>query len=183
MNIKDRIIRDWKKDRETLKTLNFRQKIQFILDYYRGRMFLLFFIFLMLFYIGDMVYQSSQTIYLQGFFVNDRQNLFPASELSRDFSAYDSLPSGHRVAFEDSLYVDLSSGSEYHAASQGKIVAYIAARELDFLVVPQDLAEYYVQSFPLYHLEELLPDDLENSLQNDFYYAVDGSGEEKACGP
>ena len=42
MKLKDKLIRDWKKDRETLKTLNFRQRLQFILDYYRGQMFILF---------------------------------------------------------------------------------------------------------------------------------------------
>ena len=42
MKLKDKLIRDWKKDRETLKTLNFRQRLRFILDYYRGQMFILF---------------------------------------------------------------------------------------------------------------------------------------------
>ncbi len=182
MKLKDKLIRDWKKDRETLKTLNFRQKLQFILDDYRGQMFILFVFFMIAFYIGDMVYQSSQTIDLQGFFINDRQNLFPAEELIKDFSSYMGTPSGHRIAFEDSLYVDLESSNEYNAASQGKLVAYVAARELDFFVAPEALAQYYADSFLLYDLEELLPGELQEYLKNDFYYAADGTGEEKACG-
>lgn len=182
MKLKDKLIRDWKKDRETLKTLNFRQRLRFILDYYRGQMFILFVFLMITFYIGDMVYQSSQVIDLQGFFVNDRQDLFPAENLIRDFSAYMSTPPGHRIAFEDSLYVDLESNSEYNAASQGKIVAYVAARELDFLVAPEALAQYYAGSFLLYDLEDLLPDRLREYLKEDFYYAADGTGQEKACG-
>ena len=76
----------------------------------------------------------------------------------------------------------MDSGSEYHAASQSKLVAYVAARELDFLVAPEDLAKYYAQSFPLLDLEEVLPDDLREYLREDFYYCTDGTGTEKACG-
>ena len=56
MTVTDRLIRDIKKDRETLKTLTFRQKIRFILDYYKGQMFALFVCLLFLFYIGDLLY-------------------------------------------------------------------------------------------------------------------------------
>lgn len=181
MSLRSRFIRNWKHDRETLKTLTFRQKVRFISDYYRWAFFLFLVLLLLLFYIGDMAYQSRQTIDLQGFFVNDRQNLFPAQELIDKFSKYHGTKAGHRIAFEDSLYVDLTSSNQYNASSQSKIVAYVAARELDFLVAPEDLALYYAQSFPLYDLESLLPDELEEDLLPDLYYGVDGNGEEKAC--
>lgn len=182
MSLKSRLIRDLKKDRETLKTLNFRQKVRFIFDYYKGQMFILFACLLFLYYVGDLIYQSSQVIDLQGFFINDRQNLFPAEELIDDFSAYQNTPSGHRICFEDSLYVDLGSSNEYNAASQEKIVAYVAAKQLDFLIAPEELAKYYANSFLLYDLDELLPEYLKEPLQEDFYYAKDGTGQEKACG-
>lgn len=182
MGLFTRIKSSWKHDRETLKALPFRQKIRFLSDYYRWVLFLFLVLLLLLFYFGDLIWQSRQTIDLQGFFLNDRQNLFPAQTISQDFSRYRDTPSGHRIAFEDSLFVDLDSSGEYSAASQGKLVAYIAARELDFVVAPEELAQYYAQSFLLYDLEELLPEDLAGSLQEDFYYAADGTGEEKACG-
>lgn len=182
MTLKNRFIRDLKKDRETLKNLNFRQKIRFILDYYKEQMFVFLVCFLFLFYIGDLVYQSSQVIDLQGFFINDKQNLFPAEKLIEDFSDYQNTSSGHRIAFEDSLYVTLGSSNEYNAASQEKIVAYVAAKQLDFLVAPEKLAKHYANSFLLYDLETLLPDNLRSQLQEDFYYAKDGTGQEKACG-
>ncbi len=182
MGFGNRLSRNFKHDREILKTLTFRQKIRFFMDYYRWLAFLLLVLLLILFYIGDLIAQTRRTIDLQGFFLNDRQNLFPAQELIEDFSAYQNTPSGHRIAFEDSLYVDLASDNEYTAASQGKLVAYVAAKELDFLVAPEDLAQYYAQSFLLCDLEELLPEDLASELQEDFYYAADGTGERKACG-
>lgn len=177
-----RIRSSWKKDRETLKTLNWKQKIRFILDYYKGLMFVFFASCLLLFYIGDMVYQSHQVIDLQGFFVNDQLNRFPAKELMKDFSAYRHTPRGHRIAFEDSLFIDLDSSNEYNAASQSKIVAYVAAKELDFLVAPEDLAKYYADSFSLYDLNGLIPEELADALKEDLYMAKDGTGTMKACG-
>ncbi|MDO4266975.1 MAG: hypothetical protein Q4C73_00785 [Eubacteriales bacterium] len=182
MTLKNRLLRDLKKDLETLKTLNFRQKLQFILDYYRGRLFVLLVLCMIGFYVGDTICQSRQIIDLQGFFVNDRQDLFPAGELTEDFSDYMDTPLGHRIAFEDSLYVTLDSSNEYNAASQGKIVAYTAAKQLDFFVAPEELAKFYADTFLLYDLEELLPEELQNDLKEDFYYAADGTGQEKACG-
>ena len=182
MKLNHRIAENFKRDRETLKALTFRQKIRFFMDYYRWSFFLFLVLLLLLFYIADATSESRQTIDLQGFFINDRQNLFPAEKLIEDFSEYQNVEPGHRIAFEDSLFIDLDSGSEYHAASQSKLVAYVAARELDFLVAPEDLAKYYAQSFPLLDLEEVLPDDLREYLREDFYYCTDGTGTEKACG-
>lgn len=181
MSQKKRLTRNFAKDRETLKTLNWKQKIRFCFDYYKGYCFILFVCLLISFYIGDMVYQSHQIIDLQGFFINDEHNLFPAKTLIKDFSNYIELPAGHRIAFEDSLFVDLDSSSEYTAASQGKVVAYIAAKELDFVVAPKELAEFYCQSFSLYDLEELIPEDLKTELLDHLYYAKDGTGITKAC--
>ncbi len=182
MGLLDRLKDGWKHDREIIRTLPFRQKLRFLADYYRWVLLLLLVLCLFGYYLGDMIWQSRQIIDLQGFFLNDRQNLFPAQTLTDEFSEYLDVPSGHRIAFEDSLYIDLDSSSSYHAASQGKLIAYIAARELDFFVAPEDLARYYAQSFLLYDLEELLPADLADYLREDFYYAEDGTGKEKACG-
>lgn len=168
-------------NREIFRSLNRRQKLRYILDYYKGWFFLAAVALLITFYVGETFLQSHQTIDLQGFFVNDQYNLFPVKELMADFSQYAGTPRGHRIAFEDSLFVDLNSGTEYHAASQSKIVAYIAAKELDFLVVPKDLAEAYTPSFVLRDMTELLPAELEKNVSGDLTYRKDGTGTEKAC--
>ena len=69
-------------------SLNRKQKVRYILDYYKGWFFIAFVAVLFLYYIGETVWQSHQAIDLQGFFVNDEHNLFPAKELMEDFSVY-----------------------------------------------------------------------------------------------
>ena len=77
MKLNHRIAENFKRDRETLKALTFRQKIRFFMDYYRWSFFLFLVLLLLLFYIADAISESRQTIDLQGFFINDRQNLSP----------------------------------------------------------------------------------------------------------
>lgn len=170
-----------KNNRQVFRSLTPRQKLRYILDYYKGWFFIGAVALLITFYMGDLLQQSSQTVDLQGFFVNDQYNLFPAKKLSKDFSDYAGTPRRHRIAFEDSLFVDLNSGTEYHAASQSKIIAYIAAKELDFLVVPTDLARYYAPTFVLKDLTELLPEELAGTLSGDLTFMEDGTGSRKAC--
>ncbi len=170
-----------RKRNEIFHKLDKKQKIRYILDYYKGWFFIAFVAVLFLYYVGETVWQSHQTIDLQGFFVNDEHDLFPAGQLMDDFASYAKTPKGHRIAFEDSLFVNLESGTEYHAASQSKIVAYTAAKELDFLVVPRELAEYYARSFVLRDLTEVLPEDLTGTVAGDLVSMADGTGMEKAC--
>ena len=162
--------------------MNIRKKIRYIWDYYRWTFFLLAAAGLLLFYIGDMVYKSSQTIDLQGFFINDSQNHFPAGRISEDFSEYAKTAPGHRIAFDDSLLIDLDSGRHYHTSSQSKLMAYIAAKELDFLVAPESLARFYARSFPLLDFNQLLPADLKDRLREDLIFGTDDTGKQKAWG-
>lgn len=182
MNPIQRLFRTIDSDKKTLKTLNWKQKIRFCFDYYRGFFFMLLVFGLILFYIGDLVIQSSYETVLQGFFTNDDYNLFPAKTIETDVSAYLGLKPRQKVSLEDSLYVELGPSNEYMAASQSKIVAYISAKELDFLVTHEKLSDYYMSQLSLYDLETLLDEVLYEKLKDHLIYQKDGTGVTKACG-
>ncbi len=168
-------------DRATLKSLPFRQKIRFILDYYKGAFFIFLCLCLLGYYLGDMWLETRRDTVLEGFFSNDDENLFPAQKLADDFSAYLGLAKGQQIIFDDSLYVITGSSADYNTASQGKIMAYVSARELDFLVTTGPLVETYAPSFPIQDLEEFLPDDMLERFRGQLLYAADGTGKRKAC--
>lgn len=181
MKFFQKLYRDFARDKQTLKTLKFRQKLRFMYDYYRGRAFVLLLIGLIGFYCADLYLTTQRETILEGFFTNDEHNLFPAKAIADEFSNVLGLTSKQQVIFDDSLFIQPGSSVNYHAASQSKIVAYVAARELDFLVTTKELMEYYSSSFSLYDLEALLPEKLFLRLQDQLYYAVDGTGMRKAC--
>jgi len=153
-----------------LKQMNTRGKLRYLWDYYKSILFLLILVIFALFYIGDALVQHSKEMVLQGFFSNDDYNLFDADVIADDFSNYLNLSSKQRVFFDDSLYVELDSSAEYVVASQGKISAYIAAKELDFLITTSDLAKHYSSKIPLMDLEASLPNDLLKNIGNHLRY-------------
>ena len=176
-----KITRELLRDRETMKSLSPSQRLRFIFDYYRGRIFLLLCLCLAVFYVWDAACQASRQTVLEGFFTNDDAGLFPAQDIARDFSEILVLNSRQQVIFDDSLYVVPGSSADYHTASQSKIVAYVAARELDFLVTTPELTEYYAASLPVYDLKDLMPPELFARLEDQIYYATDAAGSRKAC--
>ena len=182
MKIFEKAAASLRRDRETLKTLSFPKKLGFIFDYYKGWFFVLFCLILLGCYIGEAVTEIRNETVLEGFFCNDDEDLFPAKKLARDFSAYLGLGKRQQVIFDDTLYVIPGSGAEYNTASQSKVVAYIAARELDFLVTTKELVASYAPSCPVLDLEGFLPEELLERLQDQLLYMEDGSGEYKACG-
>ena len=60
-------------------------------------------------------------------------------------------------------------------------MAYVSARELDFLVTTRELTDYYSKTFPLCDLEQLLPSQLAGQLKDNLYYIPDSQGVTKAC--
>ena len=182
MKVFQRLTESFKKEWQKLKSLSPRQRFFYITDYYKGYFFIFLCLCLLGYYIAGAVIEIRNDTVLEGFFSNDDENLFPAKEIARDFSAHLGLGPRQQVIFDDSLYVIPESKAEYNAGSQGKIIAYIAARELDFLVTTKDLVEMYAPNCPVQDLEELLPDDLKERLQDQLLYGTDGSGTFKACG-
>lgn len=166
MNLPERL-RQWKEtEAEKLRPMTLRKRVQYILHYYRFWIMGLVILLAAGFYIGDAVVQSHKEILLQGFFTNDEYNLFPAGRLQEDYAATQSLTRKQRIVFDDVLYIDLGGqATDYTAASNGKLIAYIVTRELDFVVTSDEVLEYYKDELPMLDLSQALPQDLLDALQ------------------
>lgn len=163
-----------------LRTMNFRGKIGYIFTYYWKWMLLFLIAVMFCGYVGDVIVQAHKETMLEGFFTNDGYNLFPAGELARDFSAELGLEKGQRIVFDDSLYVSLDgSAREYSAASNGKIIAYMATQELDFVVTTEEVYAYYAKDVPMANLAEVLSPELFTALEPYLLAGTDPEG--KAC--
>ena len=158
-----------------------KQRAGYILHYYRFWFIGLALLLLVGFYIGDAVIQSHREILLQGFFTNDEYNLFPAERIEKDYAATQTLTRQQRVVFDDALYIDLGGeASEYTAASNGKLTAYMMMHELDFVVTSDEVLEYYKDTFPMEDLEALLPADLRGALADKLFFNTDADGKTTA---
>lgn len=137
---------DWKTEKAKLHQMSFRQKVTYLFTYYRWSAVLLTAILLLLVYSGDLVYRSTKTFVIQGFIANDEENLFDENALTSGFSTYLSLGPTEVVVFDDSLYVQLGKADHYIEASMAKIYAYMAAKELDFLIAPEFVVDHYLSA-------------------------------------
>lgn len=181
MSIKQHFAR-WKEtEAAKLRPMTAKQRAGYILHYYRFWFIGLALLLLVGFYIGDAVIQSHKEILLQGFFTNDEYNLFPAERIEQDYAATQTLTHQQRVVFDDALYIDLGGeASEYTAASNGKLTAYMMMHELDFVVTSDEVLEYYKDTFPMEDLEALLPADLQEALADKLSFNTDADGKTTA---
>ena len=163
-----------------LRTMTFGGKIGYIFTYYWKWMLLTLVVLMFCGYVGDAIVQAHKETVLEGFFTNDDYNLFPAGELEREFAAVLELGKGQRVIFDDSLYIGLDGiAREYSAASNGKIIAYMATQELDFVVTTETVYSYYAEDVPMADLETVLSPELFAVLED---YLVEGTDPDgKAC--
>lgn len=170
--------RQWRRsEREKLAPLRFRDKLDHIFTYYKGWMLGFLLLCLLLGYVGDAVAQSRKETLLQGFFTNDVYDLFPAQKLQSEYAARLHLGKGRRIVFDDALYIDLNGeATEYSAASRGKIIAYIASQELDFVVTTKEVYEYFADNIPLLDFGELLSGELYAQLEPQLVPATDENG-------
>lgn len=184
MTVFSNIKSKWQAETEKTRNMSLRQKTEYFLFYYRHWLIGLLVICVVGGYIYDAVYQSSREILLQGFFTNDDHGLFNANTIAEDYSEGLTMTSKQRIVFDDVLYIDLDGkASDYTAASNGKIVAYMATEELDFVVTSRAVFEHYAAMVPMNDFTSLLPDDLLEKLPDGaLIYAAGADGRSTACG-
>ena len=165
-----------------MQGMSLGKKISYLFTYYKGWLLALVVVFLFGFYVGDVLVQRSREIVLQGFFTNDVDNCFPAAALEKEVGAALGLKAKQRVVFDDSLYVDQhGEATEYSAASNSKIVAYVSTGELDFVVTNRELLEHFQTALPMADLKSLLPEELFQVLEPYMVTVSDEEGNLRFC--
>lgn len=178
MTLSERISKWYHGERDKLRPMSFRQKVSYIAYYYK--LWFIGFLVLALFvwYIGDVIVQSHKETLLQGFIVNDLYDLFDTGEMEDEFGGILGVGKNQRIIFDGDLYVDFEGrdARDYSAASNGKIIAYIATAELDFVIATEKLYDHYSENVPLLDFKQLLPADLYTRLEEYMIPALDADG-------
>lgn len=182
MTIKERFSRWLSFTRETLRPMSMGQRLGYLLYYYKGVIFGLLILALFIGYAVDAINRANKDIYIQGFFTNDECGFFSAEDIEREYSSVLSLEKNQSVVFDDDLYIDIGGeATEYTAASNGKLMAYMAVQELDFCVTCESVLHHYEEQTPMLDLASVLPEDMLAALEpylyeyNGAYVALDMS--------
>lgn len=175
MTLSERI-KNWYTDlREKMRSMSFRQKISYIFTYYKGWILGLLLIALLGAYVGDVMIQRQKETVLQGFFVNDVYKFFDAKQIEEELSPILGLQKNQNIVFDDELYIDTEGGArDISAASNGKIIAYMAVGELDLVVCSEELFQHFSSGIPMADLSEILGAELFGKLSP---YILEGKNE------
>lgn len=159
-----------------LRPMPFTKKVDYIFTYYKLWMFSFIILLLFGWYVGDAVIQSRKEVLLEGFFTNDEFNLFDPDAITKEFSQLYPPDKNQSYVFDDTLYISLTGdATEYTAASKGKIIAYMATHELDFIITPEDVFYFYLDSnaVPMENIASFLPPSLSDELQTNLIQGTD----------
>lgn len=152
----------WRAEAEKLAPLPWHKRLEYLFVYYKGWVAGLLVLLLFGWYVADVVIQGQKETILQGFFTNDTQGAFPVGELEKELAALLGAGKDQKVILDGDLYIDLTGeeATEYTAASNGKIIAYMAVGELDFVVTSGDVYRHFAGEVPMKDLSTLLPEEL-----------------------
>ena len=162
---------------ERLKHMSVKDKIWYILEYYKFHIIAIILFISMLWVIGSSIYRQSFTTRLTLAIVNDYSGGNSSIEPLEN-SLKDALGCGKKdlIEINSGLFInaDGSQSSEYSYASMAKIAALAAGGDLDIIIADAKTLEHYESQGAFLDLKEFLPQDLlERAEKEDLFFYTD----------
>ena len=154
---KEKLREEWEK----LKQLSFKKKIEYIWNYYKifiiGTVGIVFAISAIVQIIGDIQTVTELSVaYANSYAVQE-----VSEALAQDFKEYGEFDGKKQeVVFDTSYFFRLEAPDEMTMSAQTKIMAVIASKSMDVMVMPEEVYQYYLPSGAFARLEEVLAADL-----------------------
>ena len=160
---------------EKLKHMSVKDKIWYILEYYKFHMIAIILFISMLWVIGSSIYRQSFTTRLTLAIVNDYSGGNSSIEPLEN-SLKDALGCGKKDLIEP-------QASQYAYASMAKIAALSAGGNLDIIIADPQTIQHYGSQNAFLNLEDFLPEDLKDRAETEglFFYTDNGSGQSIAA--
>lgn len=150
---------DYLSEKEKLKTLHGKQKLQYIWDYYKLPLIIIgIFLYIILYIIYIQVHHKDTILSIALVNVNAGEEL--TKDLSTRFlESQDINTKKNEVYLYSNLYLtndETSSYHEYTYASRMKILAAINGKQMDIVLMDKEAFDAFSQNGYLYNLEDLL---------------------------
>ena len=184
MSLKESLKNESRQEKEKLKKMTWSDRIWYIWEYYKLHMLGLAGVILVFYIIGTIFYNKSFTSQLSYVVVNDPQRAVADYEpLNQDFKEHMGYGEKDTINADGSMSMQQGGGfaSEMDYANMAKLSAQVASKELDMMIADQSNIDHYASLDGFLDLEQALPADLLQELQDSVYYAKDESGNEFAC--
>ena len=171
---------------EKLKHMSVKDKIWYILEYYKFHMIAIILFISMLWVIGSSIYRQSFTTRLTLAIVNDYSGGNSSIEPLEN-SLKDALGCGKKdlIEINSGLFIntDEPQASQYAYASMAKIAALSAGGNLDIIIADPQTIQHYGSQNAFLNLEDFLPEDLKDRAETEglFFYTDNEKGQSTAA--
>ena len=164
------VIDDIKQETKKFKNMNFKEKSQYIWDYYKipiisGIVLILFAVFI----IRD-IRDNSRETYLSACMLNSNHIYDDDTTLITEYTNYADIDTeAVQLNIDFSMRIDLDNADQMSMAYQQKIMALFAAEELDVMVGDEAIISTYADAYAFADLNEVLPADVKAELEEKGY--------------
>lgn len=152
-----------------------RKKLEQILTYEKGKLFLILVPLTLLLLIAVSYGRKEKEVLLSGILVNQYPLQETIERMEEDMlAAAEGDPAAQRVALDCSVTLDLEAQDMDTMDQLAKITAWIFGKELDFMIVEPDVAEHFAALNGLAEVTEIFTQGLPEGCCDRLFYSKDG---------
>lgn len=162
------VMDEFKEEREALKHGTPKEKFQYFLDYYKWYVIIAVLVIIAGIYTVREIMNRKETV-LYTCLLNTLE--LDASEYNAGFAEAINLDTNTcQLLFDADTWIDINSMDEATMASYQKLVAHLAAGELDIMITDADSITNYTYQEDFFTMEELLSPEQYERYEPYFYY-------------
>lgn len=167
-------------EKEKLKDMNFKQKLEYLWEYYRIHALAVVAIIALVIYIIYGILNPGVSTKFYAALINSPINPEVIDEYEKDFTGYLELdPNRENVVLNDTFNFNVDV--TYTANVKQTLQAYVAAAEVDVIIAPEKEFSEYASYGAVIKLSDQLPTDLYSSLTDHFFISATEDDPEKSA--
>ncbi len=149
-----------REEQKKVKDMSLSGKIGYIWDYYKlpiiiGVFVIIFFIVFVKDWIGN-----NKPVYLNAVALNTILDYDYDSDMATDLAKYTGVdPKDYRIVIDTTMQIDLERNTQIGMASEQKMLALFTAGEIDVMMAPEAVANFYGAEGAFSDIRNILSDD------------------------
>ena len=160
-------------EKQKLKDMTRKEKIQYFNDYYRNKTVIGVIILAALVSILYTVFSAKPETILYAAIINDSLDEDKKNELTSDFAEKAQIDLDSKEIIVDSSFFISDENPRASMASEQKLMVYTSANDIDVIITDEEQFKHYQSQGFFDDLSENLPEDLYSKLGDSFYLVND----------
>lgn len=151
-----------KTELQKLKEMSWKKKIGYVWDYYKMPIAAVV-VVLIVIATGVSQYKSSKVdTVLYTAMINTQGDVSEDSDFYQQVKQVLQVEDGtEEIVFDNSFFFDLDYQSQMTMATITKILAMVSSQDIDIMIAPKEVYDYYLKQEFFADLEEILPEELQ----------------------